>query len=341
MPGRVTLFIPGLLQAFSVRSQPTPPALPSLDRLLARADRLPRSTKSKDKDQVLAGLFGAQLPEPFPAAALSWIGDGQEPTTRPCLRADPVHLHPDRDRLLLFDARHLDITDTEADALARSLNEHLQPLGMVLDAPDPERWYLHLEQTPALQTTPLDQATGRDVLRHLPGGNDGPKWRTLLNELQMLLHQHPINEQREAQALPTINSLWFWGNGEAPPAFESPFTRVWTTDPITRGLARLSNTPTEKLPRDTLQWLTDVGTESTSLIQWDPVHQAQTLADPVAWSEALQQLEKDWLIPLIQALKDTRLAGLSLVTGDGHEYRVTRRGLRRWWRRDKPWSGNS
>jgi len=335
----LTLFVPGLLQAFSVRGQPTPPTLPILDRLLARADRLPRTTKSKDKDHTLAGLFGARLPEPFPAAALSWAGDDQEPTTRPCLRADPVHLHPDRDRLLLFDARHLDITDSEADALLPSLNEHLQPLGMVLSAPHPERWYLHLEQTPALQTTPLDQATGRDVLRHLPGGDDGPEWRTLLNELQMLLHQHPINEQREAQGRPTINSLWFWGNGEAPPVFQSAFTRVWTTDPITCGLARLSDTPLEKLPRDATEWLADAGTEPTTLIQWDRIHQARTLADPEAWSEALRQLEQDWLTPLMQALKAGHLASLSLVTGDGHEYRMTRRALRRWWRRDKAWSG--
>jgi hypothetical protein len=161
--------------------------------------------------------------------------------------------------------------------------------------------------------------------------------RGLLNELQMLLHQHPVNEQREEQGRPTINSLWFWGNGEAPPAFESPFSRVWSTDPIARGLARLSDTPQEEVPQDAIQWLADAGTESTSLVHWDPIHQAQTLADPEAWSEALQRLEQDWLIPLTEALKDGRFAGLTLVGGDGHEYRVTRRGLRRWWRRDKPW----
>jgi len=39
-------------------------------------------------------------------------------------------------------------------------------------------------------------------------------WYRLLNEIQMYMHQHPVNEQRLRQGTPVINSLWTWGAGD-------------------------------------------------------------------------------------------------------------------------------
>jgi hypothetical protein len=36
-------------------------------------------------------------------------------------------------------------------------------------------------------------------------------WLKLLNEIQMFLYQHPVNQQRELRGQPVINSLWCWG----------------------------------------------------------------------------------------------------------------------------------
>ena len=35
----------------------------------------------------------------------------------------------------------------------------------------------------------------------------------LLNEIQMFMHQHPVNQQRIQRGTLPINSLWFWGGG--------------------------------------------------------------------------------------------------------------------------------
>ena len=50
--------------------------------------------------------------------------------------ADPVHLRPDRDRLILFDSRNLGITHEEAGALVGLFNGHFAADGMRLQAPD-------------------------------------------------------------------------------------------------------------------------------------------------------------------------------------------------------------
>ena len=41
-------------------------------------------------------------------------------------------------------------------------------------------------------------------------------WYKLMNEMQMFMHQHSINQNRLATGLLPINSLWFWGAGNLP-----------------------------------------------------------------------------------------------------------------------------
>ena len=67
----------------------------------------------------------------------------------------------------------------------------------------------------ALQFTVGDPAliAGRDVYGHLPDGADGPFVRRVLTELQMVMHDHPVNRARERAGRLAANSLWLWGGG--------------------------------------------------------------------------------------------------------------------------------
>lgn len=40
-------------------------------------------------------------------------------------------------------------------------------------------------------------------------------WYRLMTEMQMFLFNHPVNQQRQANGLYPINSLWFWGGGQS------------------------------------------------------------------------------------------------------------------------------
>lgn len=347
MTTSITLFIPGLFQQLSEREAPDCPSLPTLERLLARSNH--SRLDGEGKDRCLAQLFGITgnntATEPVPAAALSWLADSN-PSTAPdahhsqhCwLRADPVHLRPDRDRLLLFDASQLHITTAEMQALAATLGEFFAEDSITLHTPQPDRWYLQIPHTPALQTSPLEQVSGRDILPYMPAGNDGGRWRQRLNEVQMLLFQHPVNEQREQRGQPTINSLWFWGNGQLPAAPSTHYTRVYSDDPITQGLAILSRTPFEQRPD-----LADADAVSTLpdgelLLQYSDIHAAQTLGDAQAWQDALNELQQTLLQPLLLALNSGRISALTLIGGNGLQYRCQRRNLNRWWRRSRPYS---
>jgi hypothetical protein len=69
----------------------------------------------------------------------------------------------------------------------------------------------------------------------MPEGRDGQLIRRLMNELQMVLHEHPVNERRAAQGQRTINAVWLWGFGapnEAEPVELPPLAGddEWLTD---------------------------------------------------------------------------------------------------------------
>jgi len=95
--------------------------LPNLEALLARATRTTAS--GKDFESYLLAYFGAP-PTQSGIAALSLLADGGQPENRYWLRADPVHLQAQRDKLVLVCGELMAITQNEANALVDALNQH-------------------------------------------------------------------------------------------------------------------------------------------------------------------------------------------------------------------------
>jgi hypothetical protein len=246
-----------------------------------------------------------------------------------------VHLIPDRDRLILTDASRLDITQEEANRLIGEIAEIYKPDGWLFKAPRPGRWYVKPPQTPRIRTTPLADVIGRDIHPSLPTGPDGKIWHTMLNEVQILLHTAKANEERERDGKLPVNSLWFWGGGRLPNIGAHPFTAVWSTEPVTLALARLSQTPSHDLPRDFADWRQRAG-EGMHLAVVDAAYPPMLYRDPDSWQQALQVLENTWFEPLLAALKSGALDELRLVNETGRTFLLGRRHARRWWCRLRP-----
>jgi glycosyltransferase involved in cell wall biosynthesis len=73
------------------------------------------------------------------------------------------------------------------------------------------------------------------------------RWRKLQNEIQMLWHIDPVNEEREQRGMPSINSLWISGIGklsdvQAPQAVQQS-QQLYGPHPLLAGLAKLFNIP--------------------------------------------------------------------------------------------------
>ncbi|MBB5204281.1 hypothetical protein HNQ51_001595 [Inhella inkyongensis] len=73
-------------------------------------------------------------------------------------------------------------------------------------------WLLAHPQLESLRVASLARVVQRPLTPWLPS----ERWlRRLQNEAQMLLHDHPVNQAREAQGRLRVNSVWLWGSGSA------------------------------------------------------------------------------------------------------------------------------
>ncbi len=337
---RLDCLVPGLFGPVPVQPAEVPPT-PVLSRLLGLADRLsgperlagaarPTQGGTADPCRTLFHLFGhATAPDrDCPSAPYGYLAEAPGAslaTTSYVLHADPVHLRPDRDRLVLFAGPDFAPDRAEADALVALFNHHFGVEGPRLEAPTPEHWYLLTDKPPDLVTQPLAAVLGRPIAGQLPQGAEARHWARFLNEVQMLFHHSEVNQRREAAGIPSLNGLWLWGGGSlvAPPG-QASYERVFSADPLALGLARASGIPTAPLPADLGAVLATAGTTLSAsaptplptrtpnqaapsetrtatpaspaaiLIHWTGLWEAVLAADGPAWLASLSALEH-WL----------------------------------------------
>ncbi len=306
----------------------------ALEKLLARA-RVEHGA-AQDLDASVCDFFGltAGATGALPVAPLTWLADTGTPGAGYIMRVDPVHLRADQSSLRLYDSRAFSIDPGEAQELAAAFNELYQDRGWHLEVVAPARWYLALSKPPELETRSPAECAGRDINEMLPRGAHRREWHALLNEVQMLFHSHPVNTAREQRGEPAINSIWPWGGGVLPDAVETPVDRVVTDHPLVMGLARLAGIPRRDLPVDAAELAADL-VDGTHLVVIDELAGSRDYADAEAWAAGLMRFEATWFRPLLTMLGAGRIGQLELYPVDGRRYCVSRRLMRRFWRRPR------
>ena len=167
-------------------------------------------------------------------------------------------------------------------------------------------------------------------------------WHQVLNEIQMLLHAHPVNVAREARAELAINSLWCSGGGTLP-TVRTAFQSVIGSSALARGLAKIARIDFAAAQHSTAAQNFTTAQQGLASLPGGQVlvelREAATAAmrlDTTAWPAAFDDLERRWFEPVAHALKKGRLRELSIVTvANQRAYRwsVERRHRYRWWRR--------
>jgi len=170
-----------------------------------------------------------------------------------CLQ--PVHLHATRDHLILMGQNQIDLTQTESAELLKTalpfIEEDFQSAILLQGQ---QYWFVPAGPFTNLESYSIDQAHGRNIDWWMPRDTNeegiAKRWRKLQNEIQMLWHIDPVNEEREQRGMPSINSLWISGIGKLSDVKTSPAVQqskhLYGSHPLLAGLAKLLNIPYSK-----------------------------------------------------------------------------------------------
>jgi len=296
---QLTLVVPGLLDLPAHTLAAIDGEAPALSRLIASADAL-----TAEEDGLLAAACracGLVRQSDCPVAPRLVRALGVEPGKSYWLCAEPVSLEVGANDVRLA-AVIDDLSPDDARTLVDALNAHFAQDRIEVLAPTPSRWFVRAHDVQRLSTRPPEAAIGAPLFDLLPRGDDSPRWRRWLNESQMILFEHPVNERRQAQGQLPANSLWLWGGGidQRKAGASAP---IFGGDARTRELAGASGIKVAPLPAS----LEALGDPASAVVWLDPIG-----GDGA--TRALAAIDRAWAAPASRAL-DAGSLSLEIVLG--------------------------
>ncbi len=356
MSANIHLIIPDLFlpQQFAA-SACSGLSLPALEKLLARSRQEPMAAQPHipQGDNPTRGQCEGAIPQgdnvslearlcahfgvlDESVAPITLQAEGMQAEGFYWLRADPVHLQLQRAQMNLHANAMLSVD--EAAQLCDSLNQHFAGEHFKFFAPHPQRWYVRLGAAPDLVTHPLMQVAGKNIRPYMPSGADALDWSGVMNEVQMLLHDHAVNDAREARGEVAINSVWLWGGGFAQTLShrgamsQPPFTRVVGDSLLPQAFAEYAGIPYFNLLDDE-PWLADAS--GKILVVWEGQRLAIQQGNLQAWQNAVLNLEQLCAVPLLNALSSGKVAQMTievLHSSASHRFILSRGDLWKVWR---------
>jgi hypothetical protein len=325
--GRLRLALPWLEAALEATVAEGAPAArsPALEWLVARG-RVSRVSRAAWREWLLGTTgTGSELLRCCPAgpSVRALRAGGRPEGTWACAR--PVHLLTAIDHLqLAAGSANLDVG--QASALVGDINRHFAGRGFRFHAAGAgEDWQLECAEAVECSSVEPEGVAGRSVRGLMPAGRDGARICSLMNEIQMLLHDHPVNQERAARGLAAVNSLWLWGFGRLVEAPSAKLPTLVTDDAWLSGIWRLHGADLRALEEDSA---VGPGGGADLLLAWS----SSPVTDP---EKALAEAERRCFAPALTALRSGAVGGVEVLLGE-HACSVDSVARRRFWRRRKP-----
>ncbi len=305
------LLVPGLLELPGGGADNREPLrFPLLERFIARAEA---GRMEGHLENLLMQRFGLEPDQG--AAPLCYLADTGKRPESGVLRACPVHLRADRDRVLLFPLDDTQLDGEEARELAGRFNAHFSGDDLILEAVRPSRWYLHSARLPESTLAPLNEVAGRSLADFLPSRDKDRFWLSVINETQMLFFDAPVNLDREAAGRLPVNGLWFDGAGHMPSRVPVAPASIHGRHCLLQGLSACAHEQRDEA-------LTVVG----------DIQEALLAQDANAWRQAYKDLEER----LASLMKSTEIM---LYSCNGYRWHWKPSSNWRFWRLSRPLPG--
>jgi len=256
-------------------------------------------------------------------APVTALALNHDPVAAHWMQADAIHLAAGLNEVTLVPlSGNFELTAEECAALTPALHDHLLGNDLKLHRTSANGWLIESTEDWRVETVSAEFALRHEWRDALPSGGGAGALRRLMTELQMVLHEHPVNTRRAAKGMPAANALWLWGNGSMAQQHAARALACSGGSDYLRGLARLHG------------WTYAAETSADRML-------AQSVEFPqvVGFVEVsvLNEFETQWLTPLVAALKRGKIRRLRLII-ESWEITIDRWRLTVFWRRDLPLS---
>ena len=327
-PRELTLLLTDLYLDAELReaaAEASAPGLPGLELVLARAS----SRESLDWRSLAMRIAGAASLAPLPVAALSRAAVEGADLRGQWWVATAVELEAAHDHVQL--SQVLSLADDEWAALTEGFNRTFGAGTCALELGQGAEAYLRFDEPLSASGVDPVRVAGGDVHGALPGGEQGHVLRRLMTEVQMWLHEHPLNDERRARGAAPVTGLWLWGGGELPPRPRpAPLPALASRDRFLQGLWRWAGAQ-PALVEPIFSAARKASQESGCIAAITMREQSGQ-----SWAERLVVIDREWLMPALAAVRAGTLGALRVHASD-RLFTVRGRDLWRIWRRPRPW----
>ena len=321
---RVRVALPWLQAALAETSaSDTLPAMHAL-RWLGGRGRLLSGESRGWREWLLEPVGGADFLSQWPAGpALALANDLTAPGPGSWCVAQPVHLVAGLDHLRLAPLAQAALTEEDARALGELVGSHFATDDLTVAAFVQGAWLLRFTRPINCSTQPPDAVVGHNVHDFMPAGRDGARVRSLMNEIQMLLHEHPVNQRRERARLLPVNGWWIWGFGDASADASADRVDEWSLRTDDRWLRAVWRA----LGRD----VGDITAVADDMLSGDTLI---ALSQPLAErpEESLTSVDAELLSLLVSSVRAGAIRSVDVLVG-GATLRIESSARLHFWRR--------
>jgi len=217
MPGKIQLVLPGLFDLPLAELKPDllDNGLPHLNRILRLATPRPNQAYSIDAILQIALAEDDSAQQTLTGLPLAQVfADAEEANANRLLLFKAIHLQAGLHSAVIVPIQENDENLNDITIIINDL-KNLFNVDCDISSDSCGLFVMRLSELEAPSHYPhLFSVLGKSVSPYIEQSRQILPWYKLLNEIQMFLHQHEINQDRIERGLLPINSLWFWGAGK-------------------------------------------------------------------------------------------------------------------------------
>jgi len=324
MAVNINLIIPGLidLPVDELDSSFLKLKLPALNQLL-RFGRYHRN-QAFDLESMLIDSMGWEDLQTLPFAQAYASKQTQNSDYSLLFRA--IHLKADIHSAIVLPLEDNPVNKDDISIIINDLRDLFKVDCDIVEVQD-GLWLMHLHQCRPAQHYPhFLSIIGKKVDPYIEQSRQALPWYKLVNEMQMFMHQHDINRDRQASGLLPVNSLWLWGAGNLSKLTTNNIN-WYCDDELLRQFAGVSGIACENLDKVQTH---DFGCDSIV------VDMALLEALKISGAASLQALLSNMEIALFKPLLQGVMSGkckLRLRFGSLNDLILSRYSTCQWWKK--------